>query len=116
MKLERHTVLHRKDERGVIVESGVFGPDDEVPKGFEKAGSYERPADTERKPVALAESKLTPWEKPVSTSFVKEDNDAVKEALGDVEEAAGVDKTEAEENPGEESDSSKGRGRRSNRS
>lgn len=60
MKVDRHTILHRKDETGVIVESGVFGPDDEIPEGF---GPQEFEVVQAGVRVAeLAESKLTPWD------------------------------------------------------
>lgn len=61
-----YTILHRKDERGVIVESGVFGPDDEVPEGF-GAGEYQpvyAPREDDQEPVA--ESNSTPWSSPVA--------------------------------------------------
>jgi hypothetical protein len=65
MKVDRYTILHRKDERGVIVDSGVFGPDDEIPEGFE-AVEYQAtvgPRVDEQEPVA--ESKLTEWASPI---------------------------------------------------
>ena len=67
MKVDRHTILHRKDESGVIVESRVFGPDDEVPDGF-------GPQDFEvvvsgQRATEVAESKLTPWKSPVATTW-----------------------------------------------
>lgn len=70
MKVDRYTILHRKDESGVIVESGVFGPDDEVPDGFEVA-EFE-PVKTEIRESSVEESKLTPWESPVSLGWTGE--------------------------------------------
>lgn len=67
MSLDRYTTLHRKDERGVIVESKVFGPDDEIPEGFGN-GEYTpvyAPREDDQAPVA--ESVLTPWSSPVAT-------------------------------------------------
>lgn len=58
-------ILHRTDERGVIVDSRVFGPDDEIPEGF-GTGEYQpihAPREDEQEPVA--ESELTPWDSPV---------------------------------------------------
>lgn len=99
MKLDRYTILHRKDERGVIVESGVFGPDDEVPNGFEKA-EYEPLGFSPREPVEIAPSKLTPWESPVSLSWVQEKEP--EEAIEVVEQAAEESEPETGDEGGDE--------------
>lgn len=90
MKVERPTILHRKDERGVIVESSVFGPDDEIPEGF-GAVEYTKSGDTVRESdsVMLAESKLTPWKNPAAPNtvamIVGEPVEATDEALDELE-------------------------------
>lgn len=68
-KLTKHTILHRQDERGVIVESGVFGPDDDVPEGFGPA-QYTRSAEArlpEGQSVQIAQSQLRPSENKVDS-------------------------------------------------
>lgn len=72
MKVDRYTILHRKDERGVIIESGVFGPKDEIPEGFEASTVYTKAGDTELygEDVQIAESVLTPWGKPDAPNTV----------------------------------------------
>jgi hypothetical protein len=57
-----HRIVYRKDERGVIMDSAVVGPDDDVPEGFEDSAEYQTyvPSETEAPPVD--ESKLTTWE------------------------------------------------------
>jgi hypothetical protein len=101
MKLEKHTILYRKDERGVILESGVFGPDDEVPEGFEPKVGYERLQQARVVEHSIAESKLTPWETVTGDTEAGEVSDEVKDALDDgtprqAMEAAGVDLSEAD--------------------
>jgi hypothetical protein len=155
MKLDRPTILHRKDEHGVIVESGVFGPDDEVPEGFGPE-TFE-PVANEVRLSTVEESKLTPWESPVVYQGIEvqpdesqvnegtpvqareelteaeqeafdalqsdddesedEDENEVNEGSPvQAKEAAGVELTESESKPGEESESAKSGRRRSSRS
>lgn len=66
MKLDRYTILHRKDERGVIVESGVFGPDDEVPEGFGTADYQPIYAVREDDQAPVAEVDQKPWSSPIA--------------------------------------------------
>lgn len=78
-----YTILHRKDERGVIVESKAFGPDDEVPEDFGKATYTKIDPVTARK-REVAESKLTPWESPVAKGmWVGNETEAVEQAVED---------------------------------
>ena len=98
MALEQHTILHRKDERGVIVETRIFGPDDEVPEGF-GAVEYSKihPVTAQRQPVA--ESRV----RPVSTAAGRptkqtESSDEVSEGTPlQAREQAGEDLTEVEQ-------------------
>jgi len=75
-------ILHRKDERGVIVESQVFGPDDEIPGGFEAAQYqpvYEVREDTQ---APVDEVNQKPWDSPIAKgTWVAEDNEAVQAAI-----------------------------------
>lgn len=99
MKLERHTILYRKDERGVIVESRVFGPDDDVPEGFGTEGYTAAGATTRTGgDVEIAESKLTPWDaKQAKTEADQEPSDALNAGSPlQARQQAGVDLTEAE--------------------
>lgn len=57
-----HRIVYRKDERGVILDSAVVGPDDEMPEGFEDSTEYETPRLVEGEAPPLEESKLTSWE------------------------------------------------------
>lgn len=61
MKLKRPTILYRKDERGVITDSRVFSPGEEIPEGFGEAG-YERLQTARVVENKISESKLTPWD------------------------------------------------------
>jgi hypothetical protein len=82
MKLDGYTILHRKDEHGVIVESGVFGPDDEVPEGFGPA-TFEV-VKNEARLASVEESKLTPWKSPVVYQGIEEQpDDALNDAVAD---------------------------------
>jgi hypothetical protein len=117
MSLDRYTTLHRKDERGVIVESKVFGPDDEIPEGF-GTGDYSpiyAPREDDQEPVA--ESNLTPWESPVAkgTWVAERPEDAqvdegtpvqVRDELTGAEEEAveSLSASEPAEKPEDESD------------
>ena len=57
-----HRIVYRKDERGVILDSTVVGPDDELPEGFEESAEYHTYLPTEQEAEPIAESKLTTWE------------------------------------------------------
>ena len=81
-----YTILHRKDERGVIVESKAFGPDDEVPEDFGKATYTKIDPVTARK-REVAESKLTPWESPIAKGmWIGVEAEAVEQAAEDLDE------------------------------
>lgn len=101
MKVERHTILHRKDEHGVIVESGVFGPDDEIPEGF---GPQDfEVVTTEVRATTVQESKLTPWDSPVSLSWTAEDQP--DDSLNDLEmQARAAAEAESEEDESQVND------------
>ena len=88
MKVDRYTTLHRKDERGVIVESGVFGPDDEIPEGF-GTGEYQpvyAPREDDQAPAD--ESVLTPWESPIAkgTWVEQSEPEEVEDELSETDE------------------------------
>lgn len=89
-------VLHRQDERGVIVESRVFGPDDEVPDDFGPV-DYKPVYDVredDQEPVA--ESVLTPWESPASLGWVEqpEPEEAIEDIESEVDESETVDESD----------------------
>jgi hypothetical protein len=93
MKLDRPTILHRKDERGVIVESRAFGPDDEVPEDF-GAATYSKIHPVTAQRAEVAESKLTPWESPIAKgTWIDQETEAVEEAAEEIE----VDEDEVDE-------------------
>lgn len=85
----KNRILYRKDERGVIVESGIFGPDDEVPEGFGTDG-YTRAGETllpVAEAVPVVQSRVS--EADVSrTATIDEtiDQEFVPEAAGEVAE------------------------------
>ena len=72
--------VYRKDERGVILESAVVGPDDEVPEGFEDKAEYVSWVPSPTEGPAVDESKLTVTEKQVdlrqTVDVIKDENEA----------------------------------------
>lgn len=72
--------VYRKDERGVILDSAVVGPDDEVPEGFEEGVRYESYVPSPTEGPAVDESKLTVSEKQLDLSqtvdCIKKENEA----------------------------------------
>lgn len=88
MKVDRYTTLHRKDERGVIVESRVFGPDDEIPEGFGTDGYQPVYGVREDDQEPVAESVLTTWESPVAkgTWVEQPEPEEVEDELPSVDE------------------------------
>ena len=57
-----HRIVYRRDERGVILDSAVVGPDDEMPEGFEDSAEYQTLVQTEQERLPVEESRLTTWE------------------------------------------------------
>lgn len=58
-------IVYRKDERGVILDSAVVGPEDEVPEGFSDSAEYESLEWTTKEAPPVDESKLTVTEEQV---------------------------------------------------
>jgi hypothetical protein len=52
-------IVYRKDERGVILDSAIVGPEDDVPEGFEESAEYESLEWTTKEAPPVDESKLT---------------------------------------------------------
>jgi hypothetical protein len=52
-------IVYRKDERGVILDSAIVGPEDDVPEGFEESAEYESLEWTTKEAAPVDESKLT---------------------------------------------------------
>lgn len=96
MSLDRYTTLHRKDERGVIVESKVFGPDDEIPEVFGTDGYSPIYAPREDDQEPIAESVLTPWSSPVAKGTWVQDRPEVDEVDEGSPEQVREELTEAE--------------------
>jgi hypothetical protein len=75
-----HRHVYRKDERGVILESAVVGPDDEVPEGFEEKAEYVSWVPSPTEGPAVDESKLTVSEEKVDLRYtvdaIKDENEA----------------------------------------
>lgn len=102
MKVDRYTTLHRKDERGVIVESRVFGPDDEIPEGF-GSGEYQPVYGVREDDQApVAESVLTPWESPVAkgTWVEQPEPEEVEDELSETDEGQADDEDSDEVDQG----------------
>lgn len=98
MKVDRYTTLHRKDERGVIVESRVFGPDDDIPEGFGTNGYQPVYGVREDDQEPVAESVLTTWESPVAKgTWVEQPEREGDETEAEIEALDAVESDETED-------------------
>lgn len=56
-----HRVVYLTDERGVIVDSAVIGPDDELPEGFSDSAEYTSVVPQAQEQPPVESSELTAW-------------------------------------------------------
>lgn len=73
-------IVYSKDERGVILDSQVVGPDDETPEGFDESAEYESVVITPTEGAPVDESKITVTQEQAdlrqTVDFIKDAADA----------------------------------------
>lgn len=84
-------IVHRQDERGVIVESTIVLDDQEVPEGFSESTSYTKVADSrlpQGEPVLIEDSKVgTGGVRATGTIDETIEQEFVPEAAGEIAES-----------------------------